>query len=96
MHEQYVQLFTTYCISTLYYVGRMNVIVCDNPSLSAARKSTGLAEGPRDTGLTEGPRDTGLAEAPTNTDLAEDPKRASGPHYETPENRGLAKRARTT
>ena len=96
MHEQCVQLFTTYCISTLYYLGRMNVIVCDNPSPSAAQKNTNLAEAPKNPGLVEAPRDAGLAEAPTNTDLAEDPKRASDPHYEIPENRGLAKRARMT
>ena len=63
MHEQYVQLFTTYCISTLYYVGRMNVIVCDNPSPTEAPRNTGLAEAPKNTGLAEAQKNTGLPEA---------------------------------
>ena len=48
------------------------------------------------TGLAESPKDTGLAEAPKDTGLTEVAKRAGDPPYETPENWGVAKRARTT
>ena len=52
--------------------------------------------GPDNTGLAESPKDTGLAEAPKDTGLTEVAKRAGDPPCETPENWGVAKRARTT
>ena len=66
--------FTTYCISTLYYVGRVNVIVCDNPSPAEAPRNSGLAEVAKNAGLAEAPKNTGLA-GPRRTPHLRRPRR---------------------